>query len=282
MKQQLAQEDGNSLLVLPKMLRDTCHKIDILNYYCTDSSSVSPQAKEASFDIMVLVLSFLSYSVRFMRNDVAYSRSGKFSFAEFWKWANSTHVGTIANPLQPLKDQFEFLISELDGTVTHLKDLSTMPKRPSQQSDIQRLPYMLSSSSINQRPISPHPPVEDKATLPCVVYPTSRTHRFFDREQIGEQIEQYFNARGDGESFRSLALYGLGGVGKSSVALRYAEAQLRKGGLDAMFWVHSEKEVTIKQSFTDIALKLNLPNAEPKDYDQNRVLVLDWLQETSQ
>lgn len=79
---------------------------------------------------------------------------------------------------------------------------------------------------------------------------------------------------------RSLALAGLAGVGKSSVALRYAETRLRKDELDAMFWVHIEKLVTIRQSFTDIAMRFKLPDARPKDHDENPALVLNWLQHT--
>lgn len=94
------------------------------------------------------------------------------------------------------------------------------------------------------------------------------------------KIEHHFNQVDTSTSFRSLALYGLGGVGKSSVALKFAEAKIRNGELDAMFWVYSEKLVTIRQSFTDIAMRLKLPDARPGDHDENHSLVLSWLQHT--
>ncbi|EEP78975.1 predicted protein [Uncinocarpus reesii 1704] len=95
-------------------------------------------------------------------------------------------------------------------------------------------------------------------------------------------MDRYFNsgAEDSSQSFRSLALYGIGGVGKSSVALRYAETRIHRKELDAMLWVAAEKEVTLRQSFTDFAMRLKLPGAQPKDHDQNRTLVLDWLQNT--
>lgn len=95
-------------------------------------------------------------------------------------------------------------------------------------------------------------------------------------------MDRFFNNGVEEKSqpFRSLALYGIGGVGKSSVALRYAEARIHRKELDAMFWIAGEKEVTLRQSFTDIAVRLKLPGAQPKDHDQNRTLVLDWLQNT--
>ncbi|KAJ5933847.1 hypothetical protein N7454_006176 [Penicillium verhagenii] len=95
-------------------------------------------------------------------------------------------------------------------------------------------------------------------------------------------MDRYFNAGSQdaNQSFRSLALHGIGGVGKSSVALRYAESRIHRKELDTMFRIASEKESTIRQSFTDISVRLKLPGAQPKDHDQNRTLVLDWLQNT--
>ncbi|KAF1844988.1 Tetratricopeptide-like helical [Cucurbitaria berberidis CBS 394.84] len=82
------------------------------------------------------------------------------------------------------------------------------------------------------------------------------------------------------QSFRSLAIYGLGGVGKSTVALKYARAKFELAELDAVFWVYSETSNSIKQSFTDIALRLRLPGVDTGNHDENRLLVLYWLQQT--
>jgi hypothetical protein len=121
---------------------------------------------------------------------------------------------------------------------------------------------------------------EEQAKLPCVILPAIRTSRFFDRTDVIEKMDHHFNQADPDSTFRSLALYGLGGVGKSSVALRFVESKIRRGELDAMFWVYSEKLVTIRQSFTDIAMQLKLPDARPKDHDENHALVLRWLQHT--
>lgn len=129
-------------------------------------------------------------------------------------------------------------------------------------------------------PLEPTTP-EDVAKLPCIMHPP-RLRRFFGRDdvlaKIGEHLGQA-DAEPD-DSLRSLALHGLAGVGKSSIALQYAELLLQKGALDAMFWVHGEKPVTMSQSFTDIAVRLELPDASVKDHDDNRALVLDWLRQT--
>jgi KaiC/GvpD/RAD55 family RecA-like ATPase len=93
-------------------------------------------------------------------------------------------------------------------------------------------------------------------------------------------MNAFFSKAESERSFLSLALYGLGGVGKSSIAMKFAEDKLERRELDCIFWVHSEKPVSIRQSFTDIAMRLKLPDAQPKDHDENHALVLNWLQQT--
>lgn len=126
-----------------------------------------------------------------------------------------------------------------------------------------------------------HDRSNEVAKLPCIIPPPFRIPRFFNRTDVMAKMEGFFSGQDTEHSFRSIALYGLGGVGKSSVALEYAERRLRNGELDAMFWIPSEKAVTIRQSFTEIALRLKLPDARPMDHDENYEIVLNWLRHTS-
>lgn len=121
---------------------------------------------------------------------------------------------------------------------------------------------------------------DEEAKLPCIILPSIRTSRFFDRVDIIKDIENHFHKIKPEDSFQSLAIHGLGGVGKSTVALRYAEHKLQRDELDALFWVHSEKLVSIKQSFTNMAIRLKLPDAREGDHEENQALMLNWLQRT--
>ncbi len=129
--------------------------------------------------------------------------------------------------------------------------------------------------------LSSHGEATEQARLPCYIFPSFRVAKFFDRSEVIIEIDRFIEKKKSERSFQSLALWGLGGVGKSSVALRYVETKIRDEQLDAMFWIRSEKEVTIRQSFTDIAMKLKLPGANEADHSENRTLVLNWLQQTS-
>ena len=174
---------------------------------------------------------------------------------------------------QPLSCKLSSFLRVSDNLLSRLEKLSRFAERSGSVDD------SVSNISVPSlvRTVSA---LDEQAKLPCLVRPTIRTSRFFDRDDVIGKIEHYFNQVDIDASFRSLALYGLGGVGKSSIALRFAEAKYRRGELDAMFWVYSEKLVTIRQSFTDIAMRLKLPDARPGDHDENHSLVLDWLQHT--
>ncbi|KAI1420538.1 NB-ARC and TPR domain protein [Xylaria sp. FL1777] len=236
----------------PCMLRIVCENIEFLNRYRGKAASL-PELRDACFHIANSLLAWLVATIKFIREDVLrYSSDG---------W-------------EPLEQQFNVFKSGIDDAISRLEKMS----RLSGLDDLKQLQAALTFSN----PLSHTQGPEEQAALPCFIYPASKTPRFFDRTEDIIQMDRHFKngAQDANQLFRSLALYGIGGVGKSSVALRYAESRIHRKELDAMFWIASEKEVTIRQSFTDIAVRLKLPNAQPKDHDQNRTLVLDWLQDT--
>ena len=179
---------------------------------------------------------------------------------------------------QPFEQDFTSVTREIDESVCRIEKISKISKNTKRSDRWSDPPQLQSMRSLSEQSFRSQP--EESANLPCVILPSIRTSRFFDRTDVISKIEEHFSKVDADRSFRSLALYGLGGVGKSSIGLRYVEAKLLRGELDAMFWVHSEKPVTIRQSFTDIALRLKLPDARLKDHDECHALVLSWLQHT--
>ncbi|KAI0113745.1 P-loop containing nucleoside triphosphate hydrolase protein [Nemania sp. FL0031] len=122
---------------------------------------------------------------------------------------------------------------------------------------------------------------KDEANLPCIILPSSRfsLSQSHNREDFLKDIREHFDR--DLKEFRSIALHGVGGVGKSHIAHKFAYIESQKNMYDAVLWIHSDTPSAIQQSFTEVAVKLQLPGASPQNHTENKIMVLTWLQQTS-
>ena len=116
--------------------------------------------------------------------------------------------------------------------------------------------------------------------LPCFFIPSARIARFFNRKDVIAQIEEHFQNSHHNSPLGSLALYGMGGVGKSQIAMKHVETRQKRKELDAVFWFNAENPVSMQQSFTEVAIKLKLPGTGPATHDENRLILKGLLQRT--
>lgn len=99
--------------------------------------------------------------------------------------------------------------------------------------------------------------------------PPTRNSHLFDRIDVFVQLDELLTPDA-GDALQSVALYGLGGVGKTSIASSYAEKKFFEQIYDVVLWVCAETEASLKQSFTDIAMRLKLNGAQPQTHDEIR------------
>ncbi|KAH8729311.1 NB-ARC and TPR domain protein [Ilyonectria robusta] len=251
----LSQSEEGAAPQLPHIIGCVCQNIGILNTYRDKTAKLLPEMRDTCFQIANSLLSFVIEAIKFIRKD-AHCLSNE---SDVW---------------EPFQQKFNTFKSKIDDAVSRLEKIS----RVWGLEDLNQLQLALIAS----KP-SPHQNPDGPASFRCYIYPhLVIISDFFDRMDDIIQIERYFStgAQDANQPLRSLTLYGLAGVGKSYVALRYAEERIRLGEIDVLLWIAGEKEVTILQSFTDIAIRLKLPGAQPKDHAQNKTLVLDWLQKT--
>ncbi|KAK1506881.1 hypothetical protein CTAM01_03213 [Colletotrichum tamarilloi] len=248
---QIALPDEEATRRITQMLKRLGRACQTFQLHAGQSSTPSKDEKEACFEIFVSMTRFLSDAIRFLRDagDIA-SLSSPHGHAQ-GSWANLTVIYDNAQ-------------AEIDESLKEIEKIAEISQRQA---------TMLSFLALSPRSFA------DKAKLPCYVLPTASTNRFFNRDEVIEEIDhQLGEQRIDG--LRSLALYGMGGVGKSHVALKYIEKKKAEKGLAAIFWVHAENIISFQQSFTDIALRLDLPGAQRTLHEENRLIVKDWLQQT--
>jgi predicted ATP-dependent serine protease len=116
--------------------------------------------------------------------------------------------------------------------------------------------------------------------LPCHMVPFGKNKRFFGRSTQLRRMAS--SAIGSSEQVqRVIVIQGLGGVGKSEVALQFMHDHL--ADFPAIFWISAEGEGKIAQSYVDIARCLRLDNG---DFQVNQKrgfeAVTQWLSSTGQ
>ena len=258
------------------MLRELCHHIGLLNNYCAELQGYAEQLKEATVESALGYLAFVSYTIKFLRCDIVYMTLGELNSTCRIAGTDIKFVKghTHEHEWKPLELRFSDAKRVLKASISRIETLARLAER----SDRMDESFRRTSDTVTLSKQTSQP--EEYAKLPCVVLPKVRTKHVFDRSDFIKIMENFFDEEDPKRGFRSLAIYGLGGVGKTSVALKYAESRWQQGKLDALLWVHSEKLVSIRHSFTEIALRLKLPDARAGDDEENHALVLSWLQYT--
>jgi tetratricopeptide (TPR) repeat protein/transcriptional regulator with XRE-family HTH domain len=98
---------------------------------------------------------------------------------------------------------------------------------------------------------------------------------FTGRADILRTLQQRFMQGGEKQQMQ--ALVGLGGVGKTQVALRYAEQQ--DADYDVIWWVPSEEPASMQASYAALADCLELGIPAVVDMDSRAQAVKRWFQE---
>jgi NB-ARC domain len=124
------------------------------------------------------------------------------------------------------------------------------------------------------------PEPEEPGIFPNKILPSrAKNDKFYGRRDELDRIAKYLHPKGD-QSFRTYTIYGRRGVGKTEIALQFAHTN--PCGFDAIFWIQCETSVAICQSFTKVAVSLNLPGADSGGHHQENLgMVHDWLKKTS-
>ena len=131
-----------------------------------------------------------------------------------------------------------------------------------------------------------------RETLPCYLFPsTQRNPRFVGRGDVLNTLDKALLPSADmmedvddsdnQSRLKTFALCGVGGLGKTQIALEYIYS--RKDKFDAVFWIHAADTARLANDFAEIAIRLGLEKAENvRDQTVARNLVLGWLSSSGQ
>ena len=106
--------------------------------------------------------------------------------------------------------------------------------------------------------------------------PRGISKQFFGREEQLTAIHDSFLG-GDQTAILLTLLHGLGGVGKSRLALRYIERH--RAELDAIIWLSADSVVKLEQDLTEVAQRLGLSTnqGDSQDSSSATIKVREWL-----
>ncbi|KAM7193524.1 FabD/ lysophospholipase, partial [Rhypophila sp. PSN 637] len=100
---------------------------------------------------------------------------------------------------------------------------------------------------------------------------------FTGRTEILERLSVFFSKReGNTGPRREFLLYGMGGVGKTQIALKFKQTMESEKRFGRVLWVDATDSTTIEECYNDIAVNLGVTGGTGKDR------VLEWMNTTDE
>jgi NB-ARC domain len=118
--------------------------------------------------------------------------------------------------------------------------------------------------------------IGDKNKLPCHMVPYGLNPRFFSRAGEIKRVRETLDPQEGMDKLRVMSVYGLGGIGKTQLALHYANTSLSL--YEVVAWIPAESQIKMTQALSILAQKLGLLKSEESEDDyQASLKVRDWL-----
>lgn len=119
-----------------------------------------------------------------------------------------------------------------------------------------------------------------QADFPVQNTPPMLSPVFFHREAELNELRTHLRTSAYSRSATTVVLGGVGGVGKTALALKLFRELCTEEVFDAIFWINGESKDTMVVSFAEISGWIGLPR-RTNDPEQNSMLGLAWLRTTS-
>jgi hypothetical protein len=138
-------------------------------------------------------------------------------------------------------------LGQIDSAIKHLNDINSYSKV--------NLDRQVKTLTLRHG-LAPHP--EEHVTFPLTMIPRNKNDNFYGRLVELQNIDEYLGHKA--KNLRTYTIYGRRGVGKTDIALEYAYSNPSR--FEAIFWVNCETSVALRQSYSDMAVALNIPGAD--------------------
>ncbi|KAK2595619.1 hypothetical protein QQS21_006666 [Conoideocrella luteorostrata] len=230
---------------------DLAEQAGEFNTLCPPDAEITNLIKQACFDMLSSFLDFHIASIRYIN------------------WTDEElHLVNLA--LKGGKNNLQLIEEAFAKTMTKLKEVINRIKG--------EVPFGSQTGVQSPRDSGD---ASSRARSHCLIPQDLKEVIRFNRQDTFKQLDDILFPK-TGRSFQFAVLHGMGGVGKSIIASAYAKEKFDEGIFNIVLWVHGERDISLRQSFTDIAIKLNLTGARRNNHDENFCLVRKWLGESTE
>lgn len=210
----------------------------------------SESLESTLFDMYTEIILFYGYAIVFFRNNAI--------------------VTTDKNVWSILQSRFEDTITHLhlySLKVNKIIDMTRLSRKTNGVDEVEDI----SSSPIQEI---------RKSRMQYHVIPYGLNLKFYRRSAEIEEVNNHLNPKIDTGSLKVISIYGLGGVGKTQLALQYANTS--RDNFDAIAWIQVNTYTRFIQSLLAFALRLGLPIKESSNHDDYQLVqeVKYWLNES--
>jgi hypothetical protein len=185
-------------------------------------------------------------------------------------------ITTIVNTLPEVSANLTDLRNMLPSVASNVATIMQLTVRIislfTAEVELAKMCLLANVAKMNQRIPLITPVVENNAKSYYMV-PNRRVRAFVGREDILARIETGFSS---GSAPRIVVLRGLGGQGKTQVALEYC-SRAKSTEVRGIFWVEAASESALRKSFESIAERVKGPDDTLQDADARVAFVLEKL-----
>lgn len=213
---------------------------------------LNPQLEQALLDVYCEIICFYARAIHFLRSN--------------------PHLVLRKNAWQTFRNDFSrtnMRIKRMSSTVESEADLARMRKDETQYKEVLELLHAMKMKD-----------TDDSKRVWYNNIPFAANAKFSGREDVLDTIGKSLVPETTPSTLKSIALFGMGGVGKTQIAIQYAYRNMEK--FDVILWIAADNAIAIGQSFRTIADGLSLlgSNEETKDAAAAIYKVKNWLATT--
>ncbi|GAP84174.1 putative NB-ARC and TPR domain protein [Rosellinia necatrix] len=249
----LASSAADTLQDVLDMLEELSLTLPRFRVY-EDTLPMSRQLETALVDVYAEVICFYARTIHFFRDH--------------------PHVLLRRNSWEKFRTDFSrtnMRIKRISSVIESEADLARMRLNENKYKEVLELMDNLSTRRVtdNKRAKYQH-------------IPLLQNNRFSGRSTYMNKIERALDpTENHAPSPRSMALFGMGGVGKTQLALEYAHRSAEK--YDVVLWILADSSITIGQSFREVAQGLQLCQTQDEVQDSAAAIwkVKNWLNLTN-